>query len=356
MPTKTKFFSRITRYDMRARENRLTEITAATLERVDGLTSRFASFVSGGTCPRWVANGEAHRVEISTQVPMRGRFRSGFADLVLEFATDAEPLPRRYVLIVEVKHGAPESGDQIDVYEQHLRDHVAAESALVILAPRNFVENTRSAKSSAPHVSYWQDLAADVQQHLKRHPPTTNSWLLAEYLDYLKDEGLMEPDRIDVQTALFMQLYPDAIDSVLRLDELVVERVQQQWGDADRSSSHATKRGPGTYHSFPFKPASAVSGWLELTFRDDRSLDLSRGSLVYLAGPSWKKSDPQPSEEWFGVLSQHGFQQFVLDGYQRCMRALYPEDLVAYASLSEQADAVAGWAEETFRLASEASA
>jgi hypothetical protein len=77
------FFSRITRYtptDLQdPRENRLTEITAATLERVPGLEFEFARVLLGSELPSWI--DVETRVRIETQAHVPEEDGQGFVDL-----------------------------------------------------------------------------------------------------------------------------------------------------------------------------------------------------------------------------------------------------------------------------------
>jgi hypothetical protein len=120
------------RFSVNPRENRLTEVTAAVLELVHGVTAAFIAGVLGAGIddaqrrdlgPAEHARRRAlladfislenPRVSVTTQLATRG---GRFVDLELLLRPGVGAQSKGLLLWVEIKHGAGLHGDQLDAY------------------------------------------------------------------------------------------------------------------------------------------------------------------------------------------------------------------------------------------------
>ena len=162
------------------RENRLTEVTAAVLERVNGLPAVFVNHViDAGLADakrrrldpaertrrdqlRHSTNTPWRLVEIRTQVATaQGRF----VDLELLLRPPLGSTLPALLLWVEVKHGADLHGDQLDAYlhDIALRPVGDATRIVALLAPRGWAPQDRAVPEAIVMVG-WQDLASEVRK------------------------------------------------------------------------------------------------------------------------------------------------------------------------------------------------
>lgn len=158
---RSSLFRRVTRYPVAAaldpRENRLTEVTAAVLEEVDGLAALFVRHLldegrevaQHGELPaddaaeraRWRSLAErldVERVEVNTQVATA---QGGFVDLEVLLRPRVGSAQRGLLVWVEVKHGADLHGDQLSAYLRDIKLRPVAgdvERVVVLLAPRGW--------------------------------------------------------------------------------------------------------------------------------------------------------------------------------------------------------------------------
>lgn len=205
------FLSRVSRYArptlVEQRENRLTEVFAAALERTDGLALHLAKewlSPDPGMHPSaepasWSAarvaldeDGLALRLPVRTQRLTRS---AKLVDLELRFRRQSSSSADDVVIWVEVKHGANPHENQLSNYIRDLAGLNVRAGAVVLLAPRwsyPFV----GAEPEPPGVPQrtWQQTAARCGRW--RSADGVQRFLVKEFLDYLQEESLMDPDVI----------------------------------------------------------------------------------------------------------------------------------------------------------------
>lgn len=354
------FFHDITRYSKREhlnqRENRLTEITRFTLERVEGLALHFVKAL-GLELPEWVtADGQPGPPLVETQTAITVGDRRGYVDLLLTFSGQNNGIRNeKLVLIVEVKHGAPIDPTQIATYQEYLRERRKAEDAetrLVILAPSRLLRlnNWFSEHGGEPvPVRRWEAVGRSMKNYLEQNggrlSELENGWLLEGFLEYLMGEGLMNADPIDPgQMAALARTTAD----LGRLEERIRELLNSSWGD-EQAFGRAGR--VSAYHVFGTRDGGG--GWLEFSFftaRDMGHAEDDPDDLILAAGRSWE-SDASIPEAWEN--ENDGFRRFEHHSHHRRIRVFRFTDLDAADSLENQAFQLAEWVYETFQRSSE---
>ncbi len=399
-------FSRATRYarspSLDPHENRLTEITAAVLERVDGLAQEVAEALLRTACDhasqklaeaheastaqwsveQWqselrcretvlaaVERLEEPRTLVSTQVTTpKGRY----VDMEIWLrpkrpADTAEDV----VLWLEIKEGSDIHGNQLDVYLEDIAAHKAAQKAVLLVAPRG--QNFASPPPLTVAPVDWQSASAVVAA-TAADPATkeVERWLLDEYAEYLREEGLMDPEALDVGMALALMEVNDAEEAAAGICEHADAWVAAHWG---KRTNQAMPRGNSTDPAYgldywanyePNHPGETAAltwqgGWLEWGMRNTGELeyvndDDVRGANVFYAGVTFEaKANPAKTagnETWLNERFSDDFLMPWFSGYHRLVRFKYPDELLAQTTLEAQGQALGKWVVEAFgRLA-----
>jgi hypothetical protein len=363
------------------RENRLTEVTAATLEHVAGLPVAIGRALLEAGCRdatlRRLAAAECERraqllarfetltvdrVSIATQVPTRsGRF----VDLELAFDPPPGSGEPGLLLWVEVKHGADLHGNQLDAYlaDMPARRPRERDEVLVLLGPRGWAPDGPT-DVRVLRVD-WQQVARGVAVYAGTLSAAQEQWLVSEYIRYLKEEGLSDPDALTLASAMALMEHENAADATAGICEHAFAYVEEQWGAAtdcaryrggdphfglDFWSNHRTSRRDGP-HDERWDPA-----WFEWGLRYTPYLqyveDDPRGSYAFIAGASVQvqKQEPwtrQGNEAWAGRRHADGFVRAWLDNY-KLVRLRYPDELLVATTLPEQGRLLGQWVLDAF--------
>jgi hypothetical protein len=356
-------FRRVTRYPVAAsvdpRENLLTEVTAAVLERVHGLAHVFAREVlAPGPARAVLEELTVERVDVRTQVATR---QGRFVDLELLLRPRVGSSQQGLLIWVEVKHGADLSGDQLDAYVADIEalpvEGVAR--VVVLLGPRGW---SSSGGSIPPGVvqAEWQGVARAVASASAEPRPAEEDWLLGQYIDYLKEEGLSEPNALTAVSALALMESNRAYEAAAGVCEYADEYVQNHWGQRGSHKQTTAKRpapsfGPGYYANYsPHRDGGEPDpnwrgAWFEWGLRNSSSaqgLEATRGAWVFMAGATLAtKNDPtkaEGNEEWFATRVANGFQSVWLD-YYRLAVVRYPDELLSVTTIEVQGKALGRW-------------
>jgi hypothetical protein len=388
-------FGRVSRYPKSSlvdpRENRLTEVTAAVFERVDGLARRalvalLATAIeqaerkaeSEADGEPWTTEAERlrgaskaardilddGRVRIQTQLPTpKGRFVD--MEVWLRPRRPASTLDD-VVICVEAKYGSDLHGDQLDVYLADIEAHRARHRVVLLLVPRGQTLETKP--PSAVHIVDWQTVSEVVSDpRLAARLPESQRWLLDEYSDYLAEEGLMDPDALSAAHALALMQASEAEDAIAGICEHGDAFVQKGWGKPidyakpPRSASKDPAFGVGYWVSFDAQPPEKTwqEGWFEWGNDNPENWqyideDDIRGSNAVYAGAGFNaKTNPhtvEKNEPWVASLLSAGFVWCWFGGYYRLLRVKYPDELLAATTLEGQGQALGGWIVETFKL------
>jgi hypothetical protein len=384
-------FARATRYSrlpsMDPRENRLTEVTAAALEHIDGLAHEMVlallraatdqathSLVAADTqrtlrtteperlraCLRATEELVAPRVRVRTQVGTpKGRFVDMEIWLRPETATSAA---EDVLLWLEIKHGADIHGDQLYAYLEDIQAEPAAQRAVLLLAPRG-----QAFSSSLPEgvaLVDWQTAAATVGDFARdRERSESQRWLADQYAQYLDEENLMDPEALDTIGALALMEANNAAAAAGGICEHADAEVIARW---NQRSSHRTPQGKSENpdygldywavyptHGVGDMPSPAWEPcWFEWGAVNTEELDYVdaediRGATAFYAGATFEaKSNPgrnPGNEPWLNTLRAAGFLPTWFNGYHRLLRLKYPDELLAYTTLDRQGQSLGEW-------------
>lgn len=382
MPPKS-FLKRVTKYSARPRldasENRLTEITAGVLEHVDGFAQALveamltfalddiqaAAQVAEGTQSKRLTERVRELKDLLTEVGSTtyvpqirtqvGTAKGRFVDLEIRLRRDIIRHELDLLFWVEVKHGAPVHGDQLEAYEIE----IPRNGMVVVVAP------LQSMPDVPPHMPLipWQRLA-DVVRHRCRCEPEGSSarFILDAYADYLKEENLMD-DALTPVHALALEHHTAGQALLARLCQAADQEVERRWAPrGDRYSWGGKPRyGPEWSSVYPLQSrhaeAEAPGTWRESMMdwglQDDggRHED-ARHQLAFVAGASMRENNPVVEDDnagWVSELRAKGF--YVYQGnYRRVWAFLYPEQLLAETTIEGQAGVLADWVVEKFEL------
>ncbi|MBB4660476.1 hypothetical protein [Conexibacter arvalis] len=382
-------FRRVTRYTPGAsldpRENRLTEATAAVLERVDGLAHAVASALLESACTddpaapldteESIRRRELYadcrrlrdpRVSVRTQVATpRGRF----VDLELLLRPPGRG-GRGVLLWVEVKYGAGLHGDQLDAYVEEIETaHPVAEVGrlVIVLAPRNSTAGLRAVTGRVA-VTSWQQLAVTIAAFDGGSLPDEQRFLLSEYLSYLREEGLMDPDRLTASSALALMEANTAGAAAAAICEVADRWIAARWGER---GTHLTAAGRAALPAFGLRywahhaphPTGVHGGlelngaWLEWGLRNTRELDYldeARGSWAFIAGITVTgKAQAHGDPAWMARMISSGFSFVWIGGWYRMVRLKYPDELLSAATLEAQGELLGRWVVDAFETIAE---
>lgn len=384
-------FRRVTRYRVaptqNPQENRLTEVTGAVLERVDGLASHVveavvATAATAANNRLFEAEGEANarrwqkeldalekmysrlrafkrpRVRVSTQrITKSGKF----VDLELRLGPQPFAAGHELLFWIEVKHGAGVHGSQLTDYVKDIRREEADDRLVLMLAPRQSISELEGVPETMPVVE-WQAVADAVRRWSRRSKlGPVDRFLVNDYLDYLHEEGLMDAEVLTAEHAFVLSAQPEAAQAVAKLMELADAYVQERWGK--RGTTAGGKKpayGTGYWAHYPLAAAgekphkSWRSTTLEWSLVEDTFRDEPRNAWVFTAGATFWAARNSPASlaenaEWLAAARKDGFE-YVQSYYWRLWRHLYPEELLARKTLDAQADALGKWTVDSFRL------
>jgi hypothetical protein len=375
---RSSLFWRVTRYpagsSVDPRENRLTEVTAAALEQVDGLAHAFARSLietsvesaahSLPAIPDALATllqpgalERLTRVEVRTQLPTsKGRF----VDMALLLRP---PLGKDEVGLlawVEVKHGSDLHSDQLDAYvdaikvERNFPEPVAP--VVVLLGPRGW-KPTGTVPATVLQAD-WQAAGRAATAIAPRVVKPEQAWLLREYIRYLKEEGLADPDGLNTTTALALMEVGNAHAALAGVCEHAQAEVERGWGASREQdkfiplfwATHETHRVGETPN-----PAwgDCDFEWLSCDTSNWQYFDEPRGGRAFIASVSIARlrdnlTKHPDNQEWLARRFADGFAYFWASGAYRLARVLYPDALLDETKLEDQGRRLGKWVVAAF--------
>lgn len=304
---------------------------------------------------RLVDGAAGCQARIRTQVTARS---GGFVDLEIRLRPD--PLRPQHDLVfwVEVKHGAPVHGDQLDVYERDLAEQ-PAEGCVLIVAPLQAMPD----EGTMPVVP-WQRLADRVRVWLRRSDRgAAEQFVLREYSAYLKEEALMDDNALTTRHALALAEGRAAMRLIKRLLEEANKYVQEEWADMQRQRERG-KYEEGWWASYPLVPRTGGprpsetwrEGYLEWQFSDDGGREDARHTPAFKARRvahlgAEQSGGHRRQPKLAGRAAALGFESYPnrSERRHRIFRFLYPEQLLAETTLSGQARFLGDWVLDAFR-------
>ena len=358
-------FRSVTRYVPAAkgdpRENRLTEVTSAVLERVQPVAMAVCRYLAEAAPQEAAAEATAAlglmrdeaRVEVRTQ---RGTRSGGFVDL--ELRAGAGPPSRDALLWVEVKHGAgvhyatdPRTGrprPQLEAYLQDIEEVPAGARLVVLVAPRASMPDYRAREVAA---ITWQEVAVLIASWRDSAALTDRDrFLIEEYCRYLREEQLMDPgEPLTEHHAAVLAAQPGTEEVLGELVTLADERVRELWGQPTTTyEKYKPVRGAQPGASGPWGTVYFDWGFGPEEARQEQS----RGGQAFYAGATMEGA--QTDMAWLALCESKGFEYEPAEKprnyHDRIRRYLYPDELLAQATLSEQAEMLGDFVLETFQL------
>lgn len=383
-------FGRLSRYPrspkLDPRENRLTETTAAVLERVDGapwaVVLALLDAAIHAAERRAVASGMPPTADIdllrasraacalltgaqatvSTQVSTsNGRF----VDMAVSLRADAHPTAVPNMLVwFEVKYGADMHGDQASAYLRAIRTLPAEHRVVLLLAPRGL--EIKGALPAEIPIVHWQTVARTIKEmHDRLELSDVERWLLDEYVTYLDEEGLMDPDALTADDASALARFGDAVEAIAGVCEHAHATVMGSWAKPQawltpRGASQEPDYGLEFWASYDATPHSAnwCDGWFDWGVGTPEAwqyYETARpDTIAFFAGVGFRtRANPynEPKNEtWVATLLNNGFAWCWFDGAYRLVRALYPDELLIDGSLEAQGRHLGTWVVDTFKV------
>ena len=272
-------------------EDRLTEVFAAVLAhpectgaarsvcvgwlREARLQLRLSNGPALEEIGRRLAEGEWETL-VLTQfvVSVAGRRRR--PDLVFDFrALDGTEIE----ICVEVKNGAGPEDRQLHDYVRAQQERGVRNGAVLLVAPRADYEwfDEGEIPDSVPRLS-WQQTAVLLSEY---HPVRqTGAFLVAELRDYLREEGLMDPERISAEHLVAFAHHKEAFEAFELLCQLAVAYVAEHWAPLS-PEQYGSRQGNTSWWMFPTTRGSGIP--LE---NREFDLDVYRDSSLNLSGRS----------------------------------------------------------------------
>jgi hypothetical protein len=273
----------------------------------------------------------------------------GYVDLELRANSDL-----RLILWVEVKHGTQPYADQVKKYLQDIGAEPADRRRVQLLVPAN----TSLVDVDGVQTEYWETLGGWIRQWTQARRYSLRSyqiWLLGQFLEFLKEEGLEDLVGLRAIHVVTMARAADAAVAFQTLRNRVDRLLQQQFAVVETGQVDGGRRFFGHYRPRDMAVEETDillnRGWLEWKFLDDRLLPVPRGEAVFGAGYTIHKRRAPSSEAsitWRAELEREGFI-LGIDDMWRLYRFWYPDQLLQKQTLEDQAELMAGWISDAFR-------
>ncbi len=370
------------------REDRLTVVTAAVLERVDGLAhdvidAVLASAATAANDRLFDADDEAEatgwQVTFDGLEAMLGRLRAlsrprlridtqrttasrKFVDLEIQLSPQPSASGDRFLFWVEIKHGAGVHGTQLTDYETDIALRDADHRLVLVLAPRQSVPDITDVPQTMP-VVHWQAVAEVVRRWTKRPGLSeVEHFLLIDYLAFLREEGLMDEELLTAEHAFVLRAEPAAGGAVAKLMELTDDHITEHWGPRGKKKGgqkpdyslgywahYSLTRNGGLDASELWRSSTLEWGLFKDTSRDD-----PRNAWVFASGATFWLAKDNPAAlsdnaAWLARRRVDGFE-YVNEWSWRLFRFRYPEEVLAATTLDTQVALLGDWVIESFQL------
>lgn len=383
---RTSLFGRIARHGItglrNAREDRLTEITAAILDHpaCHGLARHVAlgwldeahDQLSGAHTTEHAEAligllAETHDwvCTVRTQIGFETDSGHRRPDLELRFRSDRHEV----VLWAEVKHGSAPHTHQLQAYADEQAHRGLRHATVLLLAPRADYRTFPADQipSAVPRLS-WEHTAR-VIQHFRASDPVAE-FMIAELLHYLREEGLMDPSHLSGDHIRALAAHHDAAQALHRLCELAAGRVAELGhgpANPDRWPQHAPREFWWTYPDVlgPRSTARAQLDWTWQLLLDstDVLLDGGPGIPCLFAGVTAPPGTIRTLEPKTRTILRRADFELLATGdsnsseWEYIVQVRFPETwptLLTGDDLEAQAQSLAQWIDAAFRDAAAA--
>ena len=295
-------------------------------------------------------------LRVNTQLVVSADGRTRRPDLELGFTSPDRPDLTAWV---EVKHGAePERNQLCDyVLAQHSRG-LASRGAVLLVAPRAGYEwfDPSQIPDTVPTVT-WQQTGSLLATYT-----TTSSigaFLVDELCHYLREEGLMDPERITAEHLVAFAHHKEAFEALDLLCSAATAHIAAQWAPL-APEQYGSRSGSISWWMFP----TCRDGMMPLEgrefdfnlFRDSTGCfrDGRPGVPVFTVGTSGEPGTIAALDaETADALADAGFQllpkaSLLSNNWDRIWRRAYPDELLAGATLEDQGNSLARWVVDAF--------
>lgn len=367
------FLARVARHPRRVgrdeREDRLTELLAAILDSphcpglarhvVLGWLSKAledrsrAGYFDLETLRRLLADeAEDWECLVTTQRVLVVNEGLRRPDLELRFVRRDDPSAAPLHVWVEVKHGTSPHTRQLQAYLDAQRESHLSPAAVLLVAPRGALFDQTEIPERVPWLT-WQDTATWIAGYPASGP--VEVFLLTELQRYLREESLMDPDRITPVHLVALANYNEAWQALDVVTEWAASEVAARWSEP---VGEAYKTGHEWAWNFRASradesPARDLGAWKPGFWRfadaSEYLADGRAGVPCFLAGAqATQGAVKQFDERRAAALQDSGFRLLARGSGIRSksdwvVRTIYPEEILAGASLQAQADSLARW-------------
>jgi hypothetical protein len=211
----------------------------------------------------------------------------------------------------------------------------------------------------------WQPTAARCARWA-RNAEGVPRFLVEEFLDYLQEEHLMEPEVITPVHLVALAEYQRAIDGIKTVLEIASGHIDREWATRTEFDTHYGKPNyrVGYWECHPeakrgHEAADWGPVWFDWVLREsDVGIEGSRGGVpVFTAGLSAQLADPIVTVETSAWATKLGdslsFIEFD-DHHHRFDRIAYPEEVLVGRTLQDQGVALGRWVVEAYTALYEA--
>jgi hypothetical protein len=295
-------------------------------------------------------------VKTQTRVAVDGERRR--LDLLLLFR---KPEERSIVVCVEVKDGTKPHTYQLQAYAKYLNELDAAQTLIVLVAPRaSYPFPEDQVPPHVPQVS-WQQTTRILRDYPARSDAA--ALLIQELLLYLKEEGLMPIDRVTPEHLVAIAHYKafDALEEVYAAADAFVCNECAAAPPADHYGTYGNEPNLQSWwnHSLTIPASDPIARW-------DLGWNVFRDSprLFYDGRPGVPRITAGASADW-GTLStlaptmkdrlaNAGFHLLgrgdakPANTLERIWRFIYPEDVIQGSTAEEQGRALGRWVIDAF--------
>ncbi|MGI8757285.1 MAG: hypothetical protein ACR2MB_15800 [Acidimicrobiales bacterium] len=370
-------FTRATRYVTSSagrtpRENQLTEVTAATRERVPELAHALALLwlypSNEAAGERASETRDAYEiiralpadapVSVRTQVTVTG----GFVDLELRLRDPAADNQLAAIVWVEVKHGITAHDEQLKRYAGQRPD---VPGAVVLLAPRESLPPPPEQHCADVPERSWQATARRASQLVPADvlADEVKTWLITEWLHYLKEQALMDPETLGPEHLTALAYRKEADAALARICEEAARTIVTEHGPLDDEEPKLGRPAYGLkYWSTVVLPAANPGSWGEASLGWDIFTcpewvpTGAPGSVMFMAGLSTPKSPVLDATWCEGAQGQRRdglpvrFEQWTGNEYERFHRVGRPHDVLRGTTLEEQGQSLGRWVNAAFEV------
>lgn len=366
------------------RENRLTEVFAAVLQ------SKYCPDLARHIAVGWLAQAIQQRPgdrrldemrrsltdprdrwtqSITTQLVLRDEIQPRRPDLAVIFGSPQGSRTSDITLWVEIKLSIGPERDQLQSYLDHQQRRRLNRAAVLLLAPREGYTDYNPRQIPDRVVALvWEDTAELLKAYKHRGP--IEEFLVSELKQYLKEEGLVDPDRLDREHIVALTYHRDALAALHRLCQIAAVDVNRLWNQGGPGRQYPASRNPKEYywyHETRARDGTEIQRSPSLSLSWRLLLDgpyilpgTAPGVPRLMAGLDGPKGSVETlSEATLGRLEDDGFQIMPLGqsnsrNFEYIVRTIGLGDL-QQGELRSSAAALANWVNSIFRAIAAAS-